>query len=61
MAYQIVKLIPYRVGAIVELGGTYRWLWMARVAKWLLELCPDLREYSLVSIRPTTPEDADDA
>ena len=51
--WQIEKHVPTRSGVWVEFGGTYRWLWMARVAKWCLELCPDLRHYAMVEIRRT--------
>ncbi len=48
--YRIEKYVPCRSGAFVEYGGTYRWLWAAKVAKWIAELCPDLRDYKLVRI-----------
>lgn len=58
MRYRIEKDIPTPYGAFAGHGGTYRWLWMAHVAKWFAELFPDLRAYRVVRIVPTD-EDGD--
>lgn len=53
MGWRLEKDYPTRYGAFAMYGGTYRWLWMARLAKWMAELCPDLRDYDAVHIAPT--------
>lgn len=52
MRYRLIKEIPTSTGVFFMYGGTYRWLWVAQIARWLAELCPDLRDYYAVHIEP---------